>query len=122
MRTEEFQYKMIIAIRTDLKMSKGKMAIQAAHAAVISVEEAKRTKLKWVKSWFSEGQKKVAVQIATKEKLELVYQKARSKNLPCSFVNDAGLTELPPGTATAVAIGPAPNNIIDKITSNLKLL
>ncbi|MCK5047585.1 MAG: peptidyl-tRNA hydrolase, partial [Candidatus Heimdallarchaeota archaeon] len=24
--------------------------------------------------------------------------------------------------ATAVAIGPAPNNIIDKITSNLKLL
>lgn len=122
MRAEEFQYKMIIAIRTDLKMSKGKMAIQAAHAAVISVEEAKRAKLKWVKSWFSEGQKKVAVQIATKEVLELIYQKARSKNLPCSFVNDAGLTELPPGTATAVAIGPAPNNIIDKITSNLKLL
>ncbi len=122
MRTEEFQYKMIIAIRTDLKMSKGKMAIQAAHAAVIAVEEAKRAKQKWVKSWFSEGQKKVAVQIATKEELELIYQKARSKNLPCSFVNDAGLTELPPGTATAVAIGPAPNNIIDKITSNLKLL
>jgi len=32
------------------------------------------------------------------------------------------MTELPPGTPTAVAIGPAPNNNIDNITSNLKLL
>ncbi len=122
MRADDFQYKMIIAIRTDLKMSKGKIAIQAAHAAVIAVEEAKRMKLNWMKSWFSEGQKKVAVQISSKEQLELIYQKARNNNLPCSFVNDAGLTELPPGTATAVAIGPAPNDVIDKITSNLKLL
>ncbi|MGC9780605.1 MAG: peptidyl-tRNA hydrolase [Candidatus Heimdallarchaeota archaeon] len=119
---DSFQYKMIIAIRTDLKMTKGKMAVQASHAAVIAVEEAKRSKLKWVKSWFSEGQKKVVVQILSKEQLELLYQKARSSNLPCSFINDAGLTELPAGTATAVAIGPAPNNKLDKITSNLKLL
>ena len=85
----DFEYKMVIAIRTDLKMAKGKMAIQAAHAAVVAVEEAKRNKLKWVKSWFSEGQKKVSVQISSKEQLELLYQKARSNNLPCSFINDA---------------------------------
>lgn len=122
MSFENFQYKMIIAIRTDLRMTKGKMAVQAAHAAVIAVEEAKRAKLKWVKSWFSEGQKKVTVQIPTKEQLELLYQKAKSNNLPCSFINDAGLTELPTGTATAIAIGPAPNDKLNKITSNLKLL
>ncbi|HUU79189.1 MAG TPA: peptidyl-tRNA hydrolase Pth2 [candidate division Zixibacteria bacterium] len=119
---DDFQFKMVIALRTDLKMTKGKSAVQASHAAVIAVEEAKRKKLDWVKKWFYEGQKKVVVQVSSKEELELLYQKAQQNNFPCSFVNDAGLTELPPGTATAVAIGPAPNNLIDKITSNLKLL
>ncbi|NHJ05781.1 MAG: peptidyl-tRNA hydrolase [Candidatus Heimdallarchaeota archaeon] len=119
---DDFQYKMVIALRTDLKMTKGKSAVQASHAAVIAVEEAKRKKLDWVKKWFYEGQKKVVVQVSSKEELELLYQKAQQNNFPCSLVNDAGLTELPPGTATAVAIGPVPNNMIDKITSNLKLL
>lgn len=122
MSNVNFQYKMVIAIRTDLKMTKGKIAAQASHAAVICVEEAKRNKQNWLKTWFYEGQKKVVVQVSSKEELELVYQKARSNNLPCSFINDAGMTELPPGTPTAVAIGPAPNENIDRITSNLKLL
>ncbi|NHJ87068.1 MAG: peptidyl-tRNA hydrolase [Asgard group archaeon] len=117
-----FDYKMVIGIRIDLKMTKGKTAVQAAHAAVMAVEDAKRTKLNWIKNWFNEGQKKVCVQVNTKEQLELLFQKARSNGLPCSLINDAGLTQLPPGTATAVAIGPAPNDKIDKITSNLKLL
>ena len=122
MSNVNFQYKMVIAIRTDLKMSKGKIAAQASHAAVICVEEAQRNRQNWLKTWFYEGQKKVVVQVSSKEELELVYQKARSKNLPCSFINDAGMTELPPNTPTAVAIGPAPNENIDRITSNLKLL
>ena len=117
-----FQYKMVIAIRTDLKMTKGKIAAQASHAAVVCVEEAKRNKQNWLKTWFYEGQKKVVVQVSSKEELELVYQKAIRMNIPCSFINDAGMTELPPGTPTAVAIGPAPNSDIDKITSSMKLL
>ena len=119
---DNFQYKMVIALRTDLKMTKGKSAVQAAHAAVIAVEEAKRNRADWLKKWFYEGQKKVVVQVSTKEELEILFNKAKQNNLPCSFVNDAGLTELPPGTPTAVAIGPAPNDKIDKITSHLKLL
>ena len=117
-----FQYKMVIALRTDLKMTKGKSAVQAAHAAVIAVEEAKRKRADWLKKWFYEGQKKVVVQVSTKEELEILFNKAKQNNFPCSFVNDAGLTELPPGTPTAVAMGPAPNDKIDKITSHLKLL
>ncbi|HUT81556.1 MAG TPA: peptidyl-tRNA hydrolase Pth2 [Candidatus Bathyarchaeia archaeon] len=122
MSYDNFQYKMVIAIRSDLKMTKGKMAVQAAHAAVLAVEEAKRNRSKWVQSWFHEGQKKVTVQIDTEQELQSLYQKAQRNNLPCSLVNDVGLTEFPPGTATAVAIGPTPNDVLDKLTSQYKLL
>lgn len=117
-----FEFKMVIAVRTDLNMSKGKMAVQVAHAAVTAAEEAKRRKLKWFKKWYAEGQKKIVVKVSDEKELHQIYQKAKRNNLPCSFINDAGLTELPTGAATAVGIGPAPNQKVDKVTSHLKLL
>jgi len=38
------------------------------------------------------------------------------------LVVDAGHTEIPAGTKTVLGIGPAPDNIIDKITGDLPLL
>jgi len=37
-------------------------------------------------------------------------------------VQDSGLTQIPPGTTTCIGIGPAPSDLIDKVTNNLKLL
>ena len=41
---------------------------------------------------------------------------------PWSEVTDAGHTQISPGTTTCISIGPAPENLIDKITGDLKLL
>ncbi len=41
----------------------------------------------------------------------------------CSYiVEDAGHTQVEPGSKTVLALGPAPKSKIDKITSSLKLL
>ena len=120
------EYKQVIAVRTDIRMSKGKTAVQAAHAAVeavlLIVDMGKREWMEWLREWRRQGQKKVAVRVANEAELVKVYNEARALGLPASLIADAGLTELPPGTRTAVAVGPAPSQLVDRVTGRLRLL
>ena len=111
--------KQAIVIRTDLGMGKGKIAAQACHASLAAFLKVKRIiREKWV----DEGMKKVVVKISGEEELQAVFKKAKRAKLPTSIINDAGLTQLEPGTATAIGIGPADDAKIDKITGKMKLL
>lgn len=114
--------KQVIVVRADLGMSKGKLAVQVAHASVIAALEAMKKKREWFEEWLYTSQKKVVVKVNGERELLEIYEKAVERGLPASIVRDAGLTELPPGTLTAVGIGPAPDEEVDKITGGLKLL
>lgn len=116
------QYKQAIILRTDLKMSAGKKVAQGAHAAVMAVEYARKYTPGIHQAWGKEGQKKIALKVTSEEDLLVVYQQAKEAGLPCSLIQDAGLTQLAPGSKTAVAIGPAKADQVDRITSQLKLL
>ncbi|MEM1943443.1 MAG: peptidyl-tRNA hydrolase Pth2 [Candidatus Caldarchaeum sp.] len=115
-------FKQVLVIRSDLRMSVGKTAAQASHAAVLALEAARRRKPEWVREWFDRGQKKVVLKVGSEEELRRVASACAVRGLPFEIVEDAGLTELPPGTATAVGIGPAPEEEIDKVTGSLPLL
>ena len=65
----EFEYKQVIVFRTDLKMSKGKLAAQAAHAAVSAAEEARKRHRTWWEAWLYEGQRKIAVKVKDEKEL-----------------------------------------------------
>lgn len=117
-----FSFKQIIIIRTDIKMSKGKIAAQAGHAAVSSAEYARKNRPEWWSPWINEGQCKIAVKVGSEEEILELERKARSANLPIALIVDRGLTELPPSTITCLGIGPAPSNKVDSITGNLHLL
>ena len=118
----DFRYKQVIVVRADLKMGKGKIAAQAGHAAVSASEEAKRRFRDWWDSWLAEGQSKVAVKVSSLEKLLDLEASAKKLDLPLALITDRGLTQLEPGTTTCLAIGPAPAEVVDRLTGNLKLL
>lgn len=117
-----FKYKQCLLIRKDLKLSRGKLAVQCAHASVTAANKARRERKEWYKKWVFEGQKKVVLEVEDLEELLKYFERAKREGLPVSLITDAGLTEVPPNTKTAVGIGPAPEELVDKITGELKLL
>jgi PTH2 family peptidyl-tRNA hydrolase len=117
-----FRYKQVVALRSDLKMSKGKIAAQAGHAAVSAGEEARKHFREWWKAWLREGQCKIAVRVKSEKELLELERQVKELAIPCALIIDRGLTEIPPGTITCLGIGPAPVEKIDRITSMLPLL
>ncbi|MGB9959200.1 MAG: peptidyl-tRNA hydrolase Pth2 [Candidatus Bathyarchaeales archaeon] len=118
----EFRFKQVIVFRSDLKLSKGKIAAQAGHAAVSAAEEARRSHKAWWEAWINEGQCKVVVKVKSERELLELERQAEESALPHALIVDRGLTEIPPDTITCLGIGPAPSEKIDKITGMLPLL
>lgn len=113
--------KQVIVVRVDLDMGKGKIAAQVGHACVLGAENVRRSHPEWYEQWWA-GQEKIVLKVSALKELDNVKRHAIDLNLPWSEVSDAGHTQLAPGTTTCISIGPAPENLIDKITRDLKLL
>jgi PTH2 family peptidyl-tRNA hydrolase len=118
----EFEYKQVIVFRADLKLSKGKMAAQAGHAAVSAAEEARKRHRSWWEAWLYEGQRKIAVKVKDEKELLELEEAANDLGLPNALIVDRGLTEIPPDTVTCLGIGPAPEEQMDRLTGKLPLL
>lgn len=114
--------KQVIVVRSDLKMGKGKLAAQVAHASLTAFLESMMKDESKTRIWLEEGQKKVVLKVNNLEELMEIYKKAREKGLCAVLVEDKGLTQLESGTITCVGIGPDEDEKIDEITSKLKLL
>ncbi len=117
-----FIYKQVIAVRTDLKMSKGKIAVQVAHGSISAYLKTKKYYPDWADKWILMGQKKVTVKVNSEEAIHELAEKARRFDIPYAVINDAGLTQLPPGTTTVIGIGPSLDQNIDKVSKELPLL
>jgi len=116
------ELKQAIILRSDLGMGPGKKCAQACHACLLSAEQAQNQTPGIYKSWKQSGQKKVVLKVPDLESLNGLYHMAKKMGIPAAIIQDAGLTQLEPGTTTAVGIGPATAEKIDKICGTLKLL
>lgn len=101
-------------------MSRGKIAAQVAHAAVLAALSGLGTAD--FATWLEQGQPKVVLKVGDANELRRLAEAGKDAGLPISLVADAGRTQLPPGTLTCAAIGPAEDCLIDAITGDLPLL
>ena len=115
-------YKMVLVVRGELRLTAGKAAVQVAHAAVDLARRAARSDPQATEAWTAGGQRKIAVVVPTLDDLERLERLARAKGLPTTLVQDAGLTEVAPGTKTCLGIGPARDEEVDPLTGDLELL
>lgn len=106
--------KQVILISTTIKMSPGKVAAQACHAAVGAIEH---TPYSLKSKWACEGQTTIILKASEAEILTVMEAAARD-HIPFQLIRDAGRTEIEPGTLTALAIGPGE---IDYLTNGLGL-
>ena len=113
------EYKQVILVRMDLKLSRGKMAAQVSHA---SVEALLKSHKDDITEWRGQGMKKVILKVNDEREL-LDYKKmAEDAHLACALIIDAGRTELEPGTLTCLGIGPDKAEKVDAITGKLKMV
>ena len=112
-------YKQVILVRQDLKLPKGKLSAQVAHASVYALL---KTPKKMIDEWRAQGMGKIVLKVKDEAELREYRQLADQKGLVTALITDAGKTILAPGTVTCLGIGPDDESIIDKVTGNLKMV
>ena len=138
-----YNSKMMIVMRRDLKMRKGKIAAQAGHACVdavlaalikegranafemtddgISLKNADRADTP-LSDWFKYGCAKICVYVDSEEALLDIEKRAKEKGIIASVITDAGMTEfhgVP--TKTCLALEPLASETADELTGDLPL-
>ena len=113
--------KMVLVVRTDIGMGKGKVAAQCSHAAVMCYKKALKEAPELVERWEGLGVTKVCLKVDSEEGLLSLASQAREAGLVHGVVRDAGRTQISAGTMTVLGIGPAPLDILNQITGHLKL-
>ena len=138
-----YKSKMMIVMRKDLKMRKGKIAAQAGHACVEAVlmalqkenrlndieESSDGVKLNCdnkintpLSEWFHYGCAKVCVYVDSEAELLDIARIATEKGILTAIITDSGMTEfhgIP--TKTCLALEPLPCDIADELTGHLNL-
>lgn len=111
--------KQVIVVNESLKLPRGKLAAQVAHAAVHALlyasPEAQR-------AWLQEGMPKVVLRGDSDEELLELEKQAAQLGLPCGLIRDAGRTVVAAGTITCIGLGPAEASVIDQLTGAKSLL
>ena len=116
------EIKQVIIFRKDLEMGVGKRVAQGAHASLMSYLEVVKGHKEIAETWIATGEKKIVLKVPGESELKRLFEAFKYKKIPAALVTDAGLTELPPGTVTALGVGPWLGDELEQFTSGLKLL
>ncbi|KAI4161754.1 MAG: hypothetical protein LQ342_004586 [Letrouitia transgressa] len=116
--------KLVLVVRSDLGMGKGKIAAQCSHATLncYCALSSSAVKPPFLKRWDRQGQATIVTQVPSEEEMLLLQAKAISLGLCAQVVRDAGRTQIASGSATVLGVGPGPKMMVDEVTGGLRLL
>ena len=133
---------MVLVVRTDLGMTKGKISAQCGHAilgtfkkatALATIDEVREAKLCL---WMHNNERKVRYtrfvlpkksggpiqiyQVKSEDELRQVHSKAQSISLASHTVRDAGKTQIARGSMTVCGFGPLTEDQMDHFSGLLE--
>lgn len=114
-------FKMVLVVRNDLKMGKGKIAAQCSHATLGLYKKVFFRAPKALQRWERCGQVKVVTKVDCEDELLLLQAKAQSLKVASHITVDAGRTQIAPNSRTVMSLL-GPSDIVDEVTGGLKLL
>ncbi|CEL93222.1 unnamed protein product [Vitrella brassicaformis CCMP3155] len=110
---DEHECKLVLIVRNDLGMGKGKIGAQCGHATLGAYKKALRTNSPYLESWEDNGQPKICLKANDEEELDQLRTTANAKG---------GRTQIAEGSRTVLALGPGPAGLIDEVSGHLKLM
>lgn len=136
------ELKLVLVVRSDLGMTKGKIAAQCSHATLACYKSLQRNNPALIQAWESRGQAKIALKAENEDELLLMEAQAKSLGVCARSIQDAcvvfplrkdlysvtvtenhafsGRTQIAAGSRTVLGVGPAPISIVNKVTGHLK--
>lgn len=106
-------------VRTDLKMSKGKIVAQCCHAVEDLITRCPRPLLLKYKNC---NHPKICLRINDLDHMNEIINHCSDLSIQFYKVIDAGLTQVDPNTPTVLGIGPVSKQSTKHFLSSLKLL
>jgi PTH2 family peptidyl-tRNA hydrolase len=108
-----------VVVRTDFHMGRGKIASLVADTALaVTVSGGARA----VRGWLRAGRGTIVLRVSGEDRLCGLGQQALNRGLPALLVRDAGHTQVAPGSAVCLAIGPATAKRVEAVTRGLRLM
>ncbi|KAJ6627147.1 PTH2-domain-containing protein [Mycena sp. CBHHK59/15] len=114
--------KLVLIVRVDLKMTPGEISSRCGHATLACYRALVKRNPQLVKHWERTGQAKIALKATSEKQLLELEALAKSLNLCARSVRDEGTTEVVQGPRTVLAVGPAPVELVNRVTGKLRLL
>lgn len=111
--------KQVIVVNEALRLPRGKLASQVAHASVAALLNAANED---IRQWLDQGMPKIVLRAEDEEQLAALERQGGDAGLPIALIRDAGRTVVAAGTPTCLGIGPAADAAIDVVTGRLVLL
>jgi PTH2 family peptidyl-tRNA hydrolase len=111
---------MVLGLRKDLGMRNGKMAAQFGHGGLGVFLKAAKHDPVTSEEWASGSIPKHFYYLQNEAEMSHLEERAREYGYEHSVIVDAGRTQIAPGSATVLGVGPVPISNLNKLTEGLK--